>query len=289
MLRSGRKHAIGLIYSFGDQIINEDAYVSLVPPKHHRILFRDIAGGVDARYVSEEDPVVLGRDEAYIGVLIDDLVTKGVDEPYRMFTSRAEHRLLLRHDNAADRLSDIGATLGLIGQEKLEQVLARRKNVAGYMEMLEKTRIKPGRETAEVLEDLGTTPLSEPQSAARLFRRPQVGFSGLLRLLDESERLSLANEAPEVIEQLSINAQYSGYIERQREAIERAKATEHKRIPEDVDYSRLEGITIEARSKLERYRPETVGQASRIAGVSPADISLLMLHVYRLASGQNRV
>src|SRR5660398_247544 len=127
------------------------------------------------------------------------------------------------------------------------------------MEMLEKTRIKPGRETAEVLEDLGTTPLSEPQSAARLFRRPQVGFSGLLRLLDESERLSLANEAPEVIQQLSINAQYSGYIERQREAKAREKAREQMRIREDVVCSRLAGITTEARSKLEGYRPETVG------------------------------
>lgn len=249
-----------------------------------------LMAGINAsRLVTEEEPVILGREEAYIGVLLDDLVTKQVDEPYRMFTSRAEYRLLLRHDNAAERLSPLGADLGLISEEKLDRVLEKQKKVDRYAQMLEGIRVQPGAETAEALETLGTTPLSEPQSAAQVFRRPQVDFSGLLTLLGPADREALGAVEPEVAERLSINAQYAGYIERQQEAIERTRATEHKRIPEEIDYTLLEGITVEARDKLERFRPETLGQASRIAGVSPADVSLLALYVHRLEPGRESV
>ncbi|MCX8033379.1 MAG: tRNA uridine-5-carboxymethylaminomethyl(34) synthesis enzyme MnmG [Thermoleophilia bacterium] len=243
-----------------------------------------IAGINAALYVRGEPPFILRRDQAYIGVLIDDLVTKGVDEPYRMFTSRAEYRLLLRHDNAAERLAPLGHALGLITSEQLEQVERRQQLVREYTELLESVQIRPTAEVEKIMEALGSSALDEPQSAARLLRRPEISFSQLLELIDDPElreRLSVAS--PEVVEQIEIQARYEGYIRRQLAEIRKQRATETLVIPEDFDYWALEGLTFEAKDKLHRIRPRTLGQASRIPGVSPADISVLLVYLHRTA------
>ncbi len=247
-----------------------------------------IAGINAARYVRDEPPVVLRRDQAYIGVLIDDLVTKGVDEPYRMFTSRAEYRLLLRHDNAMDRLSQLGYELGLLTAEQFEQALKKKNSVEKYGAMLEKTLVHPSDENNELLECLGTSALDAPTPALQLLKRPQVGFAELLRLVPEEVRQQWDDVPAEVVEQLTVQARYDGYIRRQLAEIKRQRATELLAIPEGLDFWALEGLTFEARSKLDRLRPATVGQASRVPGVSPADISVLLIHLHRLSSTSNR-
>jgi tRNA uridine 5-carboxymethylaminomethyl modification enzyme len=240
-----------------------------------------IAGINAARLVRGEGPFVLRRDQAYIGVLIDDLVTKGVDEPYRMFTSRAEYRLLLRHDNAAERLSALGHALGLIDDAQLARVEEKERRVRELMEMLEQVQVRATDESHELLASLGTTPLGESQSAARMLRRPQVTFDELLRLLAPEDREMVASAPPEVLEQVAIQARYEGYIRRQLAEIRRHRATETLSIPDAFNYDHVEGLTFEARDKLRRLRPATLGQASRIPGVSPADISVLLVHLHR--------
>jgi tRNA uridine 5-carboxymethylaminomethyl modification enzyme len=240
-----------------------------------------MAGINAALYACDQSPFILRRDQAYIGVLIDDLVTKGVDEPYRMFTSRAEHRLLLRHDNADERLSGLGHALGLISSEQLARVEERQRRVVEYGELLEVIQVRSDEASGGYLEDLGTAPLEEVQSAAKVLRRPQVTFANLLALVPPSDRERLASAPPEVIEQLDIQARYEGYIRRQTAEIRRHRATETLEIPADFDYKPLGGLTYEAKDKLSRLRPATLGQASRIPGVSPADISVLLVHVHR--------
>lgn len=242
-----------------------------------------LAGINAAIYVKGGSPFMLRRDQAYVGVLIDDLVTKGVDEPYRMFTSRAEYRLLLRHDNAADRLSHLGYELGLLNEEQLARVEARAQKVEELKELLASTMVRAEERVNAELERMGTGPLTESQPAAQLLRRPQISLEVLLRLLPRQEADVLAGVPSDVLEQVAVQAQYDGYIQRQLAEIRRHKATESTRIPESLDLSSLGGITVEARDKLTLLRPATLGQASRIAGVSPADISVLMLHIHRLA------
>lgn len=240
-----------------------------------------MAGINAARLVKGEAPFVLRRDQAYIGVLIDDLVTKGVDEPYRMFTSRAEYRLLLRHDNAAERLAPLGHALGLIDDAQLAQVEEKERRVRELMEMLQQFQVRATDEADELLASLGTAPLEESQSAARILRRPQVTFDELLRLLAPEDRDAVASAPPDVLEQVAIQARYEGYIRRQLAEIRRHRATEALPIPEAFDYEHVEGLTFEARDKLRRLRPATLGQASRIPGVSPADISVLLVHLHK--------
>ncbi|MBN1320189.1 MAG: tRNA uridine-5-carboxymethylaminomethyl(34) synthesis enzyme MnmG [Thermoleophilia bacterium] len=240
-----------------------------------------MAGINAALHARNEPPFVLRRDQAYIGVLIDDLVTKGVDEPYRMFTSRAEYRLLLRHDNAAERLSHLGHALGLISDEQLTAVEEKQRQVAEYAELLDSVMVRSGQVNAEVLEALGTPPLEESQPAARVLRRPQISFGDLVELVSGADRERLACAPPEVIEQLEIQARYDGYIRRQTAEIRRHRATETLVIPEDFDYRSLEGLTFEAKDKLARITPDTLGQASRIPGVSPADVSVLLIYLHR--------
>jgi len=247
-----------------------------------------MAGINAALHARNEPPFVLRRDQAYIGVLIDDLVTKGVDEPYRMFTSRAEHRLLLRHDNAAERLAHLGHRLGLITSEQLELVEEKKRKVAEYSGLLEAVQVRDGETTGMVLDHLGTAPLEEPQTAAKLLRRPQIAFADLLDLISPSDREKLEGAPSDVIEQLEIQARYEGYIRRQMAEIRRHRATETLSIPDDLDYWPLEGVTYEAKDKLSRIRPDTVGQASRIPGVSPADISVLLIHIHRAAGSKSR-
>lgn len=243
-----------------------------------------MAGINAALYVRGEPPFVLRRDQAYIGVLIDDLVTKGVDEPYRMFTSRAEYRLLLRHDNAAERLSHLGHELGLITSEQLDLVEKKKREISEYAELLEAIQVHGGDATGRMLEDLGTPPLEESQTASKLLRRPQIDFPDLLEMISPVDRERLEAAPPEVIEQLEIQARYEGYIRHQLAEIRHRRATETFAIPGDLDYWPLEGVTYEAKDKLSRIRPSTVGQASRIPGVSPADISVLLVHLHRLTS-----
>ncbi len=240
-----------------------------------------MAGINAALRVRDQPPFILRRDQGYIGVLIDDLVTKGVDEPYRMFTSRAEYRLLLRHDNAGERLCPLGHSLGLISSQQLAQVEEKERRVREYTQLLETSFVRASPETDGLLESLGTVPLEESQTAARLLRRPQVTFDQLLGMLAEDDRERLECVPIEVMEQLVIQARYEGYIRRQLSDIRRHRATESLAFPADFDYVSLEGLTFEAKDKLNRLRPTTLGQASRIPGVSPADISLLLVHVHR--------
>lgn len=243
-----------------------------------------MAGINAARLVKGQGEFILRRDQAYIGVLIDDLVTKGVDEPYRMFTSRAEYRLLLRHDNATERLSHLGNDLGLIADSQLATVQERQRQVRELSDALEDIQIRSSDETSRLLAELDTAPLGESQSAAKLLRRPQITFDGLLSLLQPEERERFEEAPAEVVEQLAIRARYDGYIRRQLAEIRRHKATESLAIPGHFSYATIEGLTFEARDKLTRMRPATLGQASRIPGVSPADISVLLVHLHRGAA-----
>jgi tRNA uridine 5-carboxymethylaminomethyl modification enzyme len=249
-----------------------------------------IMAGINAGlYVLGQPGIVLGRDQAYIGVLIDDLVTKGVDEPYRMFTSRAEYRLLLRHDNAADRLADIGHSLGLLTDDQLARVHTHREDVERLVEYLECTQLKATTDVNEVLESLGTAPLEESQSAAQLLRRPQIGPEDLFRLLPEEAVARLQDVPLEALEQVAIQAQYDGYIQRQLAEVARRARTEQTLIPDDMDFAHLHGITVEARDKLTRLRPATLGQASRIAGISPADVTVLSLYIRRKSASETEI
>jgi len=243
-----------------------------------------IMAGINAAlYAQEQPPFTLARDQAYIGVLIDDLVTKGVDEPYRMFTSRAEYRLLLRHDNAAERLAPLGHQLGLLTDEQLARVEDRRRQTEELEQLLESTQVRPTQEADEVLMALGTAPLAESQSASRILRRPEVSLDDVLPLLPPEAREPLSAAPAEVKEKLWIHARYDGYIRRQTAEIRRHRQTEHLAIPSDFDYLAVDGLTFEAKDKLTRLTPETLGQASRVPGVSPADISILLVHLYRAA------
>lgn len=240
-----------------------------------------MAGINAALYALDKPPFILRRDQAYIGVLIDDLVTKGVDEPYRMFTSRAEYRLLLRHDNASDRLSHFGHGLGLISTEQLEAVEERRRMLAEYTELLDRVQVRASEGTGRLLDSLGTPPLEESQTAAKMLRRPQVSFAHLLAMVSDVDRARIAMAPADVVEQLEIHARYQGYVRRQMAEIRRHRSTETMAIPDGFDYRPLDGLTHEAKDKLARIRPGTLGQASRIPGVSPADISVLLVHLYR--------
>jgi tRNA uridine 5-carboxymethylaminomethyl modification enzyme len=245
-----------------------------------------MAGINAALSVRDLAPLTLRRDQAYIGVLIDDLVTKGVDEPYRMFTSRAEYRLLLRHDNAAERLAQIGFGLGLIDEQQMARVEAQGQQTRDLQALLEDTLVRPSDLVAAELEGLGTSPISEPQTAASLLCRPQVDLDALSRILPASAAQPLRGAPQPVREQLAIRAQYGGYIERQLADIRRHRATEGTPIPPDFDFASVDGITVEAKEKLNRLRPATVGQASRLPGVSPADVSVLLLQLHRLSLEQ---
>ena len=240
-----------------------------------------MAGINAALHARGEAPFVLRRDQAYIGVLIDDLVTKGVDEPYRMFTSRAEYRLLLRHDNAAERLSPLGHALGLLTDVQLAIVDEKQRKLDEYAELLESIQVRAGEQSQILLESLGTAPLEGSQSAGKLLRRPQVSFDDLLQMLSENDRERIASAPSDVVEQLAVQARYEGYIRRQLAEIRRHHATETLPVPDDFDYRPLEGLTYEAKDKLSRLKPGTLGQASRVPGVSPADISVLLVHLYR--------
>ena len=225
--------------------------------------------------VRGERPFVLRRSEAYIGVLIDDLVTKGTDEPYRMFTSRAEHRLVLRQDNADLRLAEHAHRLGLMSGEEYSGCVERRERISSVISALNSIYVEPSLANP-VLRSHGSSPLSERQPLARILRRPEVTYASLEPLLPEELRCD-----PEVAFQVELELKYEGYISRERERARRLSRLEGMEIPSDLDYSSVKGLSVEACQKLSRVRPLTVGQASRIPGVRPADISVLMVHLER--------
>ncbi|MCL6626977.1 MAG: tRNA uridine-5-carboxymethylaminomethyl(34) synthesis enzyme MnmG, partial [Alicyclobacillus shizuokensis] len=234
-----------------------------------------VAGINAARKAQGEAPIVLARSDAYIGVMIDDLVTKGTKEPYRLLTSRAEYRLLLRHDNADLRLMEIGRRAGLLAPEKYERMMEKKQAVAAELERLANTRVRP--EVANpVLAAAGSRPIAEAVSLEQLLRRPEVEYAHIEQMEGEAQAQRLSQE---VREQVEIQVKYSGYIQKQLQDIERQKRLEEKEIPSSLDYEAVRGLSSEGREKLTKVRPMTVGQAARIPGVTPADISILLVHL----------
>ena len=230
-----------------------------------------LMAGINAvRLINGEEPIVLDRSQAYIGVLIDDLITKETNEPYRMMTSRAEYRLLLRQDNADLRLTKIGYEAGLIPQERYERLLKKESQINSEIERVGKVFLGVRSEVQELLAQRGSTPLISGASLSELIKRPELDYETLAPL--DKERPELPAD---VREQVNIAIKYEGYIRRQEEQVERFKKLEVKRIPADTDYDKIGSLRLEARQKLKKLRPESLGQASRISGVSPADISVL--------------
>ena len=233
-----------------------------------------MAGVNAAREVLGKEPIILDRSQAYIGVLIDDLVTKENHEPYRMMTSRAEYRLLLRQDNADLRLSPIGHEIGLVSDAMYERVLWKEKMIEEEAKRLEKINIGAGKEVQEFLERHGSTPLKTAATLAELVRRPELSYEALAEL--DPNRPELPED---VIEQININIKYDGYIRRQLQQVAQFKKMESRKLDENFDYSTVGSLRREAVQKLNLYKPANIGQASRIAGVSPADISVLLVHL----------
>lgn len=233
-----------------------------------------MAGVNAACKILGRDSVIIDRSQAYIGTLIDDLVTKGTNEPYRMMTSRSEYRLILRQDNADIRMSEIGHSLGLISDERHERVLKKYETVAGERERLEKTNIPPSAKLSKLLEEKNSAPVTTGIKLADLVRRPELKYNEL-KIIDP-DRPELSDE---IREQVEISVKYEGYIRRQTAQAEQFKKTESRRIPEDIDYTKINVLRLEARQKLQKIRPANIGQASRISGVSPADIAALMIWI----------
>lgn len=242
-----------------------------------------LMAGINAHLkLAEKDPFILDRDEAYIGVLIDDLITKGTEEPYRMFTSRAEFRILLRQDNADIRLTERSYGIGLASEERLERVLAKTKNSLALLAALKNESIDPVK-VNPVIVPRGTSPIKQKVKLFDILLRPQITYSDIEPLSDRIAQV--ANEAgdlkEEVIEQVEINSKYDGYLSKEREMAEKLSRLEEVNLDLGIDYARLTSLSMEARQKLEKIRPVTLGQASRISGVSPADLSVLMVYLGR--------
>ena len=237
-----------------------------------------VAGVNAARQVRALEPWCPGRDEAYLGVLVDDLVTRGTSEPYRMFTSRVEYRLLLREDNADLRLTPVGRRLGLVGDARWARFSDKRERIEKEQARLDAARIVPGHATRARLEPLGME-LKQPCSAGDLLRRPGVEYALALELAGLGDVRSGGVDDDAVVEQIEIQARYAGYAERQHREIQRMRAHERREIPSDFDYAGLNGLSHELREKLLWFRPATVGQASRIEGMTPAAMSLLLVHL----------
>ncbi|HBM3441949.1 TPA: tRNA uridine-5-carboxymethylaminomethyl(34) synthesis enzyme MnmG [Listeria innocua] len=233
-----------------------------------------MAGINAARKVFEKEPVILGRDQAYIGVLIDDLVTKGTEEPYRLLTSRAEYRLLLRHDNADLRLTEIGHEIGLISDERYERFLAKQSAIEAEKERLQKTRIKPTAEVQAMLKEIGSGELKDGILAADLLRRPEITYDKIAQIVSRETFVT-----DEIAEQVEIQIKYEGYIQKSNLQVEKMKRMEDKKIPENIDYDAISGLATEALEKLKKIEPLSIAQASRISGVNPADISILIVYI----------
>ena len=241
-----------------------------------------IAGINAARKLSGKEPIVLDRSQAYIGVLIDDLITKGTNEPYRMMTSRAEYRLLLRQDNADLRLTEIGYEVGLIDQERYEAFCRKKELIEKEVNRLKKTTVGTGKKVQEFLKLQNSTLLQSGSTIAELLKRPELSYD-LLAEIDKERPILPEN----VCEQVNINLKYDGYIQRQMRQVAQFKKLEKKKIPENIDYDEVYSLRKEALQKLKEFRPTSVGQASRISGVSPADISVLLIYLEKIKNEKN--
>ena len=236
-----------------------------------------LIGGINAaKYCKGEEPLIIDRSQAYIGVLIDDIITKESKEPYRMMTSRAEYRLLLRQDNADLRLTDIGHEIGLISEERYARFNEKRAQIEAEIKRVKKINLAPTAEVNAVLEANNSAPLSTGIKMADVIKRPEMDYDKLAPA--DPDRPALSDE---VREQVNIQIKYEGYIDRQLKQVEQFKKLEAKKIPADIDYSLVQGLRIEARQKLEAVRPVNIGQAGRISGVSPADVNMLLVHLAR--------
>lgn len=241
-----------------------------------------IAGINAAQLLKGKAPLILDRSDAYIGVLIDDLVTKGTSEPYRIMTSRSEYRLLLRQDNADMRLTQKGYDVGLISEERYRKFIDKKQKIEAEIQRLEKTHLPPSDEVNAFLASLGSTNIKTGVSLAELLRRPEITYSSLEQVDNERPeylRSGGKRRYDPIAEQVEISIKYEGYIKRQMLQVEQFKKMEKKQIPEDIDYNAIHGLRLEARQKLSKMRPVSVGQASRISGVSPADISVLLIYL----------
>ncbi|NJH80395.1 tRNA uridine-5-carboxymethylaminomethyl(34) synthesis enzyme MnmG [Staphylococcus hyicus] len=233
-----------------------------------------MAGINAAARVLDKKETILQRSDAYIGVLIDDLVTKGTNEPYRLLTSRAEYRLLLRHDNADLRLTDIGYELGLISEERYAKFQAKRQHIEEEIARLSQIRIKPNERVQSIIEREGGSRLKDGILAKELLRRPEMTYTTILEILEETSHLG-----SDIEEQVEIQTKYEGYITKSLQQVEKVKRMEQKKIPEDLDYSKIDSLATEAREKLAEVKPLNIAQASRISGVNPADISILLVYL----------
>ncbi len=233
-----------------------------------------IAGINAAQKIKGKDPVILDRTQGYIGVLIDDIVTKGTNEPYRMMTSRAEYRLLLRQDNADLRLTEIGHNVGLISDERYERFLNKKANIEKEIQRLKNTIVKPTKEVNELLIENGTSELTTGTKMSELLKRTELNYEKLAKI--DTERPELSQQEQEEVE---IQVKYEGYIKMQEAQVEKFKKLETKLLPEDINYEEINGLSLEARQKLNKFKPRSIGQASRISGVSPADISVLLIYL----------
>lgn len=231
-----------------------------------------VAGVNAARKVQGKSPFVLDRASSYIGTLIDDLITKGASDPYRMMTSRSEYRLVLRQDNADERLTPLGRELGLISDRRWEKFQRKQEQKQAELKRVQKTTLPPSQELNDILVSRGTSPLTTGAKLADLLKRPQITYEDLEPVDKDRPQYSTA-----VFEAVEIELKYEGYIKRQRADIEEARRLERKRLPQDVDYSAIQGLRLEAGEKLNKVKPENIGQAGRISGVSPADISVLLI------------
>ena len=233
-----------------------------------------IAGINASRKIENKEPIILDRSESYIGVLIDDIVTKGTNEPYRMMTSRAEYRLLLRQDNADLRLTPIGYNIGLISNGRYDKFLKKKENIENEIKRLKKLVVKPTEKVNELLRKAGTSILTNGTKMSELLKRTELNYEILSEIDDERPKLSIQEK-----EEVEIQIKYEGYIKLQEAQVEKFKKLETKILPEDINYENLKGISLEGRQKLNKFKPHSIGQASRISGVSPADVSVLLVYL----------
>jgi len=241
-----------------------------------------LIAGINAVLLTQHrESIIIDRAEGYIGVLIDDLVTKGTKEPYRMFTSRAEYRLILREDNADLRFREMGYKLGLINKEEYDFYLKKKKAIEAELKRLSSVQVRPDEHTNQVLTRLGTAPIRNSITLEELLRRPEVSYETLSALGYPPK----AEILPSTIEQVEIQIKYTGYINRQKEQVEKFKKIEKVKIPSDLDYKVIPGLSIEVREKLTAIRPISLGQASRISGITPAAISILMVYLRKFGAG----
>ena len=238
-----------------------------------------LAGVNAARFARDEDPWWPGREQAYLGVLVDDLVTRGVSEPYRMFTSRAEYRLMLREDNADLRLTDVGRRLGLVSDQQWDHFNRKRDAIAAETERLKLTWVSSRALGDKALKLLGKE-LDRDRTLLDILKRPEVSYHSLYNFPEFGQ----PNPDPQVAAQVEIQAKYAGYISRQEEEVARRSSQEQTELPPELDYSRVRGLSIEVQQKLNRHRPQTIGQASRISGITPAAIALLLVHLKRMGN-----